>query len=222
MFIVEWWNSLSIASQAFACTAIPATLILIIQTILMLIGIGNDSDGLGDDIAEDIPDDLPDDIPDDVPDADGVFGDNGLSDTADTEGFDGLRVFTVRGIVAFFVVFGWVGLAMDATGVALPITIAVSIISGAAMMLVLAVMLRAVMKLRNDGNTDNRNAIGKSGKVHLTVPARRAGEGKVHVMLQGAYVERGAVTDEEEPIPTGAEVVVVGVSGDTDLVVRRK
>ena len=198
--------------------AIPATLILLIQTILMLIGIGNDSDGFGDDIADDVPDD----IPDDIPDADGVFGDNEVADVSDTVGFDGLRVFTVRGIIAFFVVFGWVGLAMDATGVALPITLLVSIVSGAAMMLVLAVMMRAVMKLRNDGNTDNRNAIGKSGKVHLTIPAKRAGEGKVHVMLQGAYVERGAVTDEEEPIPTGAEVVVVGVSGDTDLVVRRK
>ena len=41
-------------------------------------------------------------------------------------------------------------------------------------------------------------------------------------MLQGAYVERGAVTDETEAIPTGSEIVVVGVSGQTDLVVRRK
>ena len=218
MFIINWWNSLSIVSQAFACAAIPATLILLIQTVLMLIGIGNESDGLGDDVADDIPDD----IPDDVPDTDGVFGDNEISDVADSSGFEGLRIFSVRGIIAFFVVFGWVGLAMDATEVALPITVAVSIVSGAAMMIVLAVMMRAVMRLRNDGNTDNRNAIGKSGKVHLTIPANREGEGKVHVMLQGAYVERGAVTDEDEPIPTGSEVVVVGTSGDTDLVVRRK
>ncbi len=218
MFIINWWNSLSIVSQAFACMAIPATLVLLIQTILMLVGIGNESDGLGDDVA----DDLPDDMPDDVPDADGVFGSNEIDDVADAEGFDGLRIFTVRGVVAFFVVCGWVGMAMDATGVALPITLTVALVAGAAIMLVLAVMMRAVMKLRNDGNIDNRNAIGTSGKVHLTIPAKRAGEGKVHIMLQGSYVERGAVTDDEEPIPTGSEVVVVGVSGQTDLVVRRK
>jgi hypothetical protein len=41
-------------------------------------------------------------------------------------------------------------------------------------------------------------------------------------MLQGAYVERNAVTDDEEAIPTGAEIIVVGVSGQTDLVVKRK
>ena len=83
-------------------------------------------------------------------------------------------------------------------------------------------LLRAVMRLRSDGNADNRNAIGTSGRVQLTIPPRRSGEGKVHLMLQGAYVERDAVTDEEEPIPTGSEIVIVGVSGQTALVVKRK
>ena len=208
MFIINWWNSLGIASQVFACVAIPATLVLFVQTVLMLIGIGNESDGFGDDVGDDIPD--------------GVFGENDASDLPDEVGFEGLKIFSVRGIIAFLVVFGWVGLAMDATGVALPITIAVALTSGAAMMLVLALMMRAVMRLRNNGNIDNRNAIGKSGKVHLTIPEERHGEGKVHLMLQGAYVEREAVTDEGEPIPTGAEIVVVGISGDTTLVVKRK
>ena len=119
-------------------------------------------------------------------------------------------------------VFGWVGVSMDAAGAALWLTVPIAAVAGFAMMLVLAFLFRAVMRLRSDGNTDNRNAIGTSGRVQLTVPASRSGEGKVHLMLQGAYVERGAVTDEEEPIPTGAEVIVVGISGSTDLVVKRK
>jgi membrane protein implicated in regulation of membrane protease activity len=41
-------------------------------------------------------------------------------------------------------------------------------------------------------------------------------------MLQGSYVERDAVTDSDEEIPTGSEIVVVGLSGQTDLVVRKK
>jgi hypothetical protein len=41
-------------------------------------------------------------------------------------------------------------------------------------------------------------------------------------MLQGAYVERNAVTDEAESIPTGCEIIVVGTSGQTSLVVKRK
>ncbi len=220
MFIVDWWNSLSTAAQIFACVAIPSTLVLLIQTILMLIGIGGEGDGIGDGI-EDISDGMPDDIPDaDV--GDGVFGEDMEAETPDTFGIEGLRIFTLRGIVAFFVVFGWVGVVMDGSGAALWLTLLVSAVSGFAMMLVLAFVMRAVMNLRNDGNTDNRNAVGTSGKVYLTIPPSRTGEGKVSIMLQGSYVERNAVTDDDEAIPTGSEIVVVGVSGQTDLVVRRK
>jgi len=141
---------------------------------------------------------------------------------SDAEGMEGLRVFTVRGIVAFFVVFGWLGVALDAADVALYITLPVAIGGGLLMMVVLAFLMRAVMKLRSDGNLDNRNAVGTAGKVYLTVPPSRSGEGKVQIMLQGSYVERDAVTDETEAIPTGSEIVVVGVSGQTSLVVRRK
>ncbi len=219
MFIVEWFTSMTIAGQVFTCIAVAATLVLLVQTVLMLIGADSgDSDGLGDDI----PDELPDDVPDDIPDADGIFGDNEIIDTVDSAGFEGLRIFTVRGIVAFFVVFGWVGVLMDNSEVKLWLTLIVSTACGAVMMVALAFLLKWVMKLRNDGNTDNRNAVGVSGKVHLVIPAERQGEGKVHLMLQGSYIEREAVTDDKEPIPTGSEVVVIGVSGRTTLIVKRK
>ncbi len=211
MFLIDWWNSLSSAAQVFACTAIPATLLLLVQTVMMFIGLGEDGDGAGEGALDDIADGS-DGV--DLPDADGDF--DGFF------GLDGLRLFTLRGIIAFFVVFGWVGVLMDNGGCPLYATIPVAIVCGFAIMLVLALLFRAVMKLRNDGNADNRNAIGVAGKVHLTVPPSRTGEGKVHVMLQGTYVERAAVTDEETAIPTGAEVVVIGVSGQTDLVVKRK
>lgn len=210
MFLINWWNSLSTAAQIFACVAIPATLVLVLQTILMFLGIGGD-DGLGDDIP---------DTPD-MPDVgDGVFGEELPIGAPDDVGLDGLRIFTFRGIIAFLVVFGWVGVVMDGANCPLYATLPVATVCGFAIMVVLALIFRAVMKLRDDGNTDNRNAIGVSGKVHLTIPPARSGEGKVHVMLQGAYVERSAVTDETDAIPTGSEIVVIGVSGQTDLVVR--
>ena len=68
MFLVEWWNSLDLALQIFYCIAIPATLVLLVQTILMFIGIGDgdadfdapdvdfDGDGLADDFDMDIDD----------------------------------------------------------------------------------------------------------------------------------------------------------------------
>ena len=215
MFIIDWWNSLSTASQVFACVAIPASLLLLIQTIMLFFGFGEDG-------VDDVPDsDLPNDLPDGEI-ADGVFGEDLPTESPDPSGQVGLRIFTLRGIVAFLVVFGWLGLIMDGAGAAIYVTLPVSIAAGGAMMILLALLFRSLMRLRGDGNTDNRNAIGVSGKVHLTVPPSRTGEGKVHLMLQGSYVERSAVTDDPEAIRTGCEVVVVGLSGQTDLVVRRK
>ncbi len=209
MFI-EWWNALGLASQIFYVIAIPSTLILIVQTILMFIGMGGEAD-----IDGEVPDDIPDDLPDDAPDVD-------LPDDADISGLEGLRIFTVRGIVAFFVVFSWVGIVLDKANAHIAVTLSVATVCGFLMMLALAFLTRLVMKLRNDGNIDNKNALGTSGKVYLTIPAARKGEGKVQIMIQGSFVERNAVTDDKEPIETGSEVVVIGVSGQTDLVVRRK
>lgn len=198
-----WWDSLSLVSQIFACVAIPATVVLLVQTVLMLVGIGLEADGGDISVGESI-------------DADGPEFD------VDLDGMDALRIFSIRGIIAFLVVFGWVGFVMDRAGVMLLITIPVAAVCGFLMMLVMALLMRTVMRLRNDGNLDNRNALGVSGRVYLTVPPARTGEGKVNVLLQGTYVERDAVTDEGEPIPTGCEIVVIGLSGQTTLVVKRK
>lgn len=219
MFIVDWWNSIGLAAQIFACVAIPSTLILLVQTVLMFLGIGDDADIDADGIGEGA-DFIGDDIDTDV--SEGVFGDGDVDDVSDGAGMDSIRFFTFRGIIAFLVVFGWVGLAMSSGDIALYITIPVAALCGLCMMLFIAVLIRAVMRLRGDGNVDNRNAVGTSGVVHLTIPALRTGTGKVHLMLQGSYVERDAVTDDETSLPTGSEIVVVGVSGQTTLIVRKK
>lgn len=210
MSLGEWWNSLGLASQILYCIAIPSTLVLLIQTVLMFLGFDEGADG---------------DVEVDVPDTelhDGVFGEDSLNGWEDLSGFESLHIFTVRGIIAFFVIFGWVGIVMQSVGVNLPITLAVATVCGFAMMVVIAYLFRLVMRLKNNGTADNRNAIGVAGKVYLTIPPSRSGEGKVNIMLQGVYVERNAVTDETESIPTGCEIIVVGTSGETSLVVKRK
>lgn len=202
--MLDWWKTIDLISQIFLCIAVPATMVLIIQTILAFVGMGSEADG-------------------DIDSFDGeadVEGD--VEAEAATEGFSGLRVLTVRGVIAFFVIFGWTGFVMSRGGCKLWLTAPVALVAGLVMMLLLALLMRGVMKLRSDGTINNSNAMGKSGKVYLTVPAERAGRGKVNVLLQGAYVERDAVTDEKEPIPTGSEVVIVGLSGETDVVVKRK
>ena len=208
--LAEWWNSLGLASQILYCIAIPSTLVLLIQTILMFLGFDDGPDG---DVDVDISE----------PDVgDGVFGDDSIEGWEPSSDLGSLHIFTFRGIIAFFVIFGWVGIVMQSFEINLIITMLVATVCGLATMIGIAFLLRAVMRLKANGTTDNRNAVGTAGKVYLTIPPARSGEGKVNIMLQGAYVERNAVTDETEAIPTGCEIIVVGTSGETSLIVKRK
>ena len=52
-FIAEWWNAMNMLQQSFAVVAIPATVMLFLQTIMLLFGIGgsHDSDA-NTDVAE--------------------------------------------------------------------------------------------------------------------------------------------------------------------------
>ena len=78
------------------------------------------------------------------------------------------------------------------------------------------------MRLQYNGTLDVRNAVGLSGTVYLTIPPARSETGKVTLLLQERLTQIDAVTDCETPIKTGAEVVVVGVSGKTTLIVQPK
>jgi membrane protein implicated in regulation of membrane protease activity len=208
--MIEWWNSLGLASQILYCIAVPSTLLLLIQTLLMFFGVDDNAET---DVELDSPDLEVGEV--DIPDAE-------LSELGDISDLESLNVFTFRGIISFLVIFGWVGIVMQSFEIDLAITLAVSTVCGVATMVLIAYLLRLVMRLRSSGTTDNRNALGSAGKVYLTIPASRSGEGKVNIMLQGTYVERNAVTDEAESIPTGCEIIVVGTSGQTSLVVKRK
>ena len=141
----EWWNTLSLATQIFYCIAVPSSLVLLIQTLLTFIGIGGDSD-IDTDGVDDLGGDIDGDIDGDTPE--GVYGDGDFDDVSDAEGIDGLRVFTLRGIIAFLVVFGWVGVAMDASGVSLFITLPVALVCGLAMMLSLPFSRNSTRYLR--------------------------------------------------------------------------
>ncbi len=230
--MVEWWNALTGLERCFAYVAIPATLVLAIQTVLLLIGLGNGdagTDGISDGVDLD-----GDGIPDiDVGGMEGIDLDgDGIPDMEldldpDLPGREissdgGLRVFTIRGLVAFFSVFRWCGLAMLRSGAGAAISCLTSLALGSAAMIILAAMMRAAMGLQSDGTLNLKNALGACGSVYLTIPAARRQKGKVSLLVQDRLGEFDAVTDDEQPIPTGSEVVVVGVSGKSTLVVCRK
>lgn len=199
--MLAWFQSLGGWGTLFVATAVPATLILLIQTVLLLFGLGGEDS----------------DMDFDGPDADVDF------DSTETDAGDpGLQIFTVRGFVAFFSIFGWSGLVMYKAGLPGPLSLLLAVVCGGVAMVLHGLAFRAAMRLQSNGVISLKNAVGQSGTVYLTVPAARNGQGKVSVLVQSRYGEYDAVTDEETPIPTGSEIVVVGVSGGTTLLVHRK
>lgn len=215
--MITWWNALTIEAQIFACMAIPATLILLIQTVLMLLGIGDDNgdgvfgegspfEGGGHEISDAV---------------EGVFGENFNPGDHDISGLEGLRILSVRGIIAFFVVFGWMGVALSGAGLKLAVNLLISFAAGFITMVLIALLMKWVMKLQSNGTMDIRNALGCAGRIYLTVPEMRRGQGKVNVTVQGQLREFECVTDMDNPIPTGAEVTVIGISGGDTLIVTK-
>jgi len=222
-----WWASLTWLERIFAYVAFPATLLLLLQTLMLLFGLGHDADADADadldgDGVPDLDTDMDADLDGDL-DAGGDADAGGDTDASGHSGlFAGLKLFTLRGIVSFLAVCGWGGLWLLRMGLYPVFAVFLAIAMGFWAMLLMALFLQVALKLQDDGTLDFRNALGKAGTVYLTVPARRAGEGKVHVVVQDQLHELAAVTDEEAPIPTGGEIVVVGLSGGNTLVVCRK
>ena len=205
--MTAWWESLDLLERVLACIAVPATLLLVLQLALSLLGLGGHEGDLeaeadGDFDAEDFDADDPD------------------SGEADHDGF-ALRMLSLRGILAFFAVYGWAALAVSRAGHPWLAAMLVGLVLGAAAMVLVAAAMTLILGLQTDGTVDRRNAVGLSGSVYLTIPARRLGSGKVHVVIQEKLTECDAVTDEAEPLPTGTEVTVVGLTREQELIVMR-
>lgn len=202
--MINWWNGLQLAQQIFALIALPSTLILIIQTIMTLVGLGHgdgaDLDGDG--------------IPDIDTDGDGI------PDAAEGTGDDGLALFSVRGILSMLTITGWVGLILLGTSLPDWAAILIAVACGVATLVLIAVAMREIMKLQSNGNIDIENCIGKVGEVYIPIPAGGSGTGKVNLTVQEKFSEFSAITGENAPIKTGAYVRVTAVSESGVLVVE--
>ena len=191
--MIAWWNGLETIQQVFALIAIPATLVMLIQTVMLLIGFGDTDGG-------------------DVGDIDGDEIFEGV------EG-DGFVLFSVRGIVSMLTVMGWSAVALLET-LAPWIAVSIAVVLGFATLFGMAFLMRAVSKLQSSGNIDVGNAVGKVAKVYIPIPAAGKGCGKVTITLQETYSEFSAITTASEKLKTGAYVRVVAVDGTGTLVVE--
>ena len=132
-------------------------------------------------------------------------------------GFLDFNLFSIRSILAFLTVFGWGGVMWGHYGVW---GFVGAFAAGVATMFLTALVIWALMKLQSSGTISNRQFLGLTGSVYLSIPGGRTEAGKITVRLKGATHELKAVADEA--VPTGSAVVVEEQLADSLFLVRRK
>lgn len=194
MDISSWWEALSTLQKIHWAIALPSTLIFLIQLTMTLIGGDTDTDG-GD----------------------------GHGFDADGDGMDdGMHILSIRSIMSFLMFYGWSGLAaIERGGLAWWGVSGISLVIGTVMMLFTAWLFFTLIKLQESGTMKLSNAIGKKGEVYLTIPAKKQGEGKIQLIIQGSYKTLDAMTEDVEDIKTGTFVEVVEIANGI-LIVKRK
>jgi len=181
--MINWWNSMDIVGQIFALIAIPSTLVLVVQTVLLLIGVGGLADGIDLD-------------GDGVPDTPGFEGD----------GDGGLALFSLRGIMSLAAVAGWSGLVMHEAEMPLGLTVFLAAAFGFLAMVGIAFIMKLASRLQQNGNLDIGYAIGKVGTVYIPIPPKMTGSGKINLTIQERFVEVDAKTPCERKLNTGESV----------------
>ena len=221
----EFLTDLTLLQQIFFIIAASSTLILIIQTILALIGMGQGETDFtdGGDVDIDAGTDFDADVDIDVGEDVGAVVTNAMHTPDTRTGFDsqGLRLFTIRGIVAFFMVGSWSAFILDTMGVNLILTCAGALLAGTASLYFIAKTMQLLLSLQADGTVKIRNALGQVGQVYIRIPANEQGMGKVNITVQEQFREFDAVTESEEMIKTGEMVYVTDVRAGNVLVVEK-
>jgi hypothetical protein len=184
----------------FIICAIVGGTLLVCQFLLSLIGIGHHDMDPGHDVGGG--------------DADGHDG-------ADEHHHGGVHdhgtawyvgVLSFRALTAAVTFFGLGGIASSGEGRSSFISLAVAISTGLAALFLVAFIMRSLHKLKAEGTIRFDRAVGATGTVYLTIPAKKGGTGKVTLVMQNRTIECQAITDGEE-LATGRKVVVVGVIG---------
>jgi membrane protein implicated in regulation of membrane protease activity len=129
------------------------------------------------------------------------------------------NVFTLKNMIAFFCIFGWVGIAAMDSGVSTVLSFIFASLGGLVVMLLMATLVYYLARASVDGTMKFKNAVGVAGEVYLTIPANRASVGMVQIKVQGSLRTLEAVTDDEVDIPTGKLIKVMKVVNNNLLVV---
>ena len=191
--MTEWWTSLDLFMKILWCIAIASSLIFIIETVLTFIGA---------DVEMDMDTDF--DI------ADGGF-----------EGDPSMNLYTFRNLVNFLLGMSWTAILLNEQMKSKALLMLIAFAVGAAIVFAVMMMFKGLSKMQQSGNINVfESAVGCSGKVYLTVPGERKGQGKVQININNSVREYDALTDSEEDLKTGTSIKVTEVLDASTLLVE--
>jgi hypothetical protein len=193
----NWWDGLDLVTQILYCIAIPGTILLIIQTILLIFGIGGESAEF------------------DVPEIDAAD----LTTTGAGD-FGIMGLFTLQGIVAFFCVFGWSGIVIMNSGGNAAAAMLIGFVLGLGAMYGVTKIIRLSAKLAHSGNMNMKLLIGETGTVYIPIPEDKTKRGKVNVQVSERMIELEAVS-ESGALSANTAVRVTDILSGNVLVVEK-
>ncbi len=233
MIMAEWWDTLLTIEKILYCIAVPSTIILVLQTIVLLFGADdhegiNPSDTSGLDLdtdycgmhhGMDFSDiDINSDMGGHLQEHMNGHTHGDLEDMANLQDFDTLRLFTVQGLVGFFTTFSWASIAGISQGVAHWTAMLIGFILGIILMYVVAVIIKYSRRLAEDGTFHLKDTLGQTATVYLPIPPERQGQGKVNITVHNRFLELTAVTNEHRTIKTGESVRITDIINDSVVV----
>ena len=191
--IATWWASLSLVMKILWGVTLASSLVFIIQTVMTFLGAD-----LGGDFDTDT------DVPGDM----------------SADGDTGMNLYSFRNFVNFLLGFGWSAILLQGKIRPTGLLLLISILVGVALVALVMYMFKWLAGMQHSGNIDVYTAaVGCTGTVYLTIPAERAGEGKVQITIQGSVREYNALTDGDA-IKTGTPIKVIEVVDASTLLVE--
>ena len=193
--IATWWDSLDILMKVLWGITLSASLIFVIQSIMTFVGLGGDGG------------------------FDGDFS-TGFDDLSTLDADPGMNLYTFRNLVNFLLGFGWTAILLRDRIASIAWLMVLAVLVGLALVAVVMYLFKWLNGMQQSGNIDVfRAAVGCQGRVYLTIPSERKGEGQVQITISGSVREYNAVTDGDE-IKTGTPIKVVEVLNSNTLVVE--
>ncbi|MBN2605166.1 MAG: NfeD family protein [Bacilli bacterium] len=180
----------NLSTNAYLYIAIAFTTFFILQGVFSLFGIGDqfelDSDFDGDlDAHFDLSD--------------------GVSMT--------LHLFSIRGVIAFFVMFGWTGYFLSNNGINGFLVFVISFIAGGIMLFLVSLIYFLMGKLSQNGTINIKDAIGRTGTAYMPIPERNQGTGKIQIIV-GETLQTLDCISKDKGIKTGQQIKVIGINNN--------